>query len=125
MDTAQLLASLGTDKVTGVGVFKALRMQEIFDKKDKEKRTCIGYRYSMEISKLNAVLSLDLSESMYTRLTAEVAKESIVQGKSFLSYEADLSIEADAFGWSNDKGSGAMATSKFGSPFLTDYKKVS
>lgn len=125
MDATKLLAQLGRDTVAGVGVIKDLRRQDVFAKKDKEKKTPIGERFTLEISKLNAVLSIDLSQEMHTRLTAELAQENLIREQSFISYEAEIPLEADAFGWSNEKGSGAMATSKYGSPKLTNYKKVS
>jgi hypothetical protein len=125
MNIIEALGKVAKDSVTGIGVVKDVKMQEQFAKADKKKEKCIGYRYSLEISKLNAVLSLDLSEEMYTRLCAEVATEAIVKDATVLSYEAEISVEADAFAWKNDSGSGAMATSKYNTPFLTNYKKVS
>ncbi|MCM8526103.1 MAG: hypothetical protein NE327_06275 [Lentisphaeraceae bacterium] len=117
-----ILSQIATDKVTGFGVLKNVFIREV---KDKDKKTVIGEKYIAEFSKLNAVLTLETTPAIYKRLVAEISNEMIVKGKSFIQYEADVTVEADAFAWSNKDGSGAMAISKYDNPVLTDYKKAS
>ena len=115
-----ILDAIRVDKVTGWGIIKAVYERDI---KDKDKRV-IGTAYMVEISKLNASLSMETSHEVYTRLSAEIAQQNIHLNQTFIQYEGEVLVESDAFAWSNDKGSGAMATSKYSAAKLIDYKRA-
>lgn len=118
MDLSSLKA-LQVDTVTGIGVLRNVYEREV---KNKEKTEVIGTKLMVEISKLNAVLSLETDQATFTALTAQISTKALVKEQSFVKYEAELSLEADAFAY-GDQGK-AMATSKYSTPILTFIDKA-
>ncbi len=118
-DQFSILAKLKKDAVAGIGLVAKVREKEV---KDKETKAVIRIEYYIDLDKMGASLSVQMSKPMYQEMNAFLSKGDWIIGQSVLEYHAEISVESEAFTWAEGK---AMTTSKYGQAFLTHYKKIS